>query len=65
MDNIKQKVIISEIDLAWIAGLLDGEGCFTKKSKRGRTIMICCQMTDMDVLEKLKEKMGCGRIHGP
>lgn len=50
-------------DLCWVAGLLEGEGCFTTKN-RGRYISLCCHMTDLDVLQKLQKYVG-GSICGP
>lgn len=35
-------------DIAWLAGLLEGEGCF---SIVGRSVVIELQMTDKDVVE--------------
>lgn len=36
-------------DLYWLAGLLEGEGCFTYS---GSTPMVQLQMTDKDVVER-------------
>lgn len=54
-------------DLAWAAGLLEGEGCFTRKCLAGtaRNITVQCHMTDLDVLQKLKRVLGVGTINGP
>lgn len=54
-------------DLAWVAGLLEGEGCFAfKKDKRSSRLdcIVKCSMTDKDVLGRLKQKVG-GRLTGP
>lgn len=54
-----------EADAAWVAGLLEGEGCFTlvrPEGKSGRITVTCC-MTDKDVIEKLREIVGCGHIY--
>jgi hypothetical protein len=61
-DQIRQELIdsclvVSETDIAWAAGLLEGEGSFLKKTKR-KTILISCQMTDLDVLQRLKTIFG-------
>jgi hypothetical protein len=56
---------------AWIAGILEGEGCFLiswKKNKHGRaypTYRIACHMCDGDVVEKLFEWAGVGTFGGP
>ena len=36
-------------DLVWLAGLLEGEGCFTTKS---RTPHVALKMTDLDIVER-------------
>lgn len=55
---------ISDVDAAWIAGLLEGEGSFfplVREGKRtlARTSMGSC---DLDVLERLREITGIGSI---
>lgn len=43
-------------DIAWLAGLLEGEGYFclgAPKPKRKRRIFIAIRMTDKDVIEKV------------
>lgn len=44
----------SEQELIWLAGLLEGEGCFTTTAgrKAGTQISIQLQMTDKDVVER-------------
>jgi hypothetical protein len=54
---------VLEVDRAWVAGLLEGEGCFFL-SKAGR-IGISCYMTDVDIINRLKEKTGLGNVAGP
>jgi len=44
-----------ETDVAWAAGILEGEGCFSVK--RGG-IVIACAMTDLDTIQRLQEIMG-------
>ncbi len=51
----------NKTDIAWAAGLLEGEGYFRVRKNE---IAVMCHMTDFDVLESLKEKIG-GTIHGP
>lgn len=54
--------------LAWVAGLLEGEGCFTQKTTKGSirgSIAIACQMTDEDVLRRLHQYVGAGSLSGP
>ena len=67
---------MNEVDCAWVAGLLEGEGAFYLRtnrpiSKLGRsygpysypTVAVC--MTDRDVLDRLCEKTGTGAVTGP
>lgn len=51
--------------LVWAAGVLEGEGCFTMKTNNaGRDKpAVSCKMTDLDVLENLKEVFGVGHIY--
>jgi hypothetical protein len=53
--------------LMWIAGLLEGEGCFTFKDQKNNkyNISVKCQMTDKDVLERLLLLSGVGHLNGP
>lgn len=47
-------------DIAWAAGILEGEGSFNQKNSYA--INISCNMTDLDVLEKLQRIFG-GNIY--
>ena len=58
-------------DLLWVAGLLEGEGCFRLHrdvQRRGPNRYVyyrprvICAMTDRDVIEKLQLVTGMGRI---
>lgn len=46
-------------DLAWLAGLLEGEGCFTCwETKPGRwCVRVYLKMTDLDVVERAQALM--------
>lgn len=55
--------MISQRDIGWAAGLLDGEGCFTlARSKTYRYPRIVCNMTDKEPLDKLQQLFG-GNVH--
>jgi hypothetical protein len=41
----------------WVAGLLEGEGSFLTRT-RGYSAKISCQMTDLDVLQRLQSTLG-------
>lgn len=50
-----------DTDIAWAAGLFEGEGCFSSSQNRVRASMAS---TDKDVLEKFRGIVDCGSI-GP
>jgi hypothetical protein len=56
------------MDLAWVAGLLEGEGCFyltTRHNKDGTPrplLSVICTMTDEDVIRKLHATIGTGGV---
>lgn len=64
MDNQQER--ISEFDLGWLIGLIDGEGCFTlkkhdKKGKIAYSPVITITNTKMKIIEKagnLIKKLG-------
>lgn len=45
----------TKVELAWAAGLLEGEGCFTLNGPSKRTPMVGLNMTDRDVVEKFAQ----------
>lgn len=51
-------------DLAWLAGLLEGEGCFTGYTQRGGqfTAKVYVKMTDYDVVDRAAHLMGCKSV---
>jgi hypothetical protein len=59
--SMTKTIIMSDLDIAWLAGILEGEGCFsTPSSKRGMVITV--SMTDKDIIERLTEITGIGTI---
>ena len=52
------------VDIAWSAGLFEGEGYIGFLSKSGSP-RLSISMTDLDVLEKFKAITGHGVINGP
>ena len=58
-------------DIAWAAGVFEGEGCFyvppepARKRKRGRTPSVTLVSTDYDTVIRLRTIVGVGGIHGP
>jgi LAGLIDADG DNA endonuclease family protein len=63
--------IMTPAELGWVAGLLEGEGCFfpikyqTQDYGPYTYARIAVLMTDLDVLERLQQLTGVGRISGP
>lgn len=54
---------MDDIELGWLAGLLEGEGCFHVQRERWPRITL--QMTDEDVVRRLYEVTQVGRVNGP
>lgn len=50
---------ISGLDAAWLAGILEGEGCF---DTHGNSPRVRVKMTDKDVVERAAQMMG-GRVN--
>lgn len=64
---------MKDTDIAWIAGIIEGEGCISiRKRARGRDydpakgyryeFSVHVSMTDRDVIEALQEKSGFGSV---
>jgi hypothetical protein len=56
--------------LAWAAGLFEGEGCFAlinvkRVRKSYQYIKMGMQMTDEDVVRRFHEVVGVGKVNGP
>lgn len=50
-------------NIAWVAGIIEGEGSFHYTEKTARRLRI--RMTDKDVLDKIKSILKIGTLHGP
>ncbi len=57
------KLLPLEVRAAWLAGLLEGEGCFRVYSSGG--ISISLQMTDRDIVVRAAEELGAVVRHSP
>lgn len=57
---------MTELETAWLAGLLEGEGCFLVRKSGGYkgSVSISLQMTDEDVVKKVADLFGT-KIYGP
>jgi len=55
--------------LAWVAGIIEGEGCFSVRPRKAfpnQTILsLEVKMTDGDIIHRLKEVTGLGTAYGP
>lgn len=54
-------MITDDTEIAWAAGLLEGEGCFYLR--RGTLPIVAVQMTDLDVLQRLHGVFNAGYIN--
>lgn len=52
---------MDQLQIAWVAGLLEGEGTFVRRS--GNSCVISCEMTDKDTIQKLFSFVGAGNIY--
>lgn len=52
---------LSETQIAWLAGLIEGEGCINFNGKNGVTLTIA--MTDQDIINKVQSITGVGKIY--
>lgn len=54
----------SDAQVAWAAGIFEGEGCVYVLRRRGRAdrVVLAVAMTDLDVIERLRDVFGCGSI---
>ena len=53
---------ITDAEVAWVAGILEGEGCWTTKNQRESTWWVAVRMTDQDVIERLASVTGVGTV---
>jgi len=64
-------VAVTTAELAWLAGLLEGEGCFfvhTDKRRHpqgNRCPIVHLNMTDGDIVRRAATITGVGRVGGP
>lgn len=57
---------LSPIDIGWLAGFLEGEGCFTApKTHRPHHPRVYASSTDEDVLKYVFKITGLGHLYGP
>lgn len=59
----KSDMLASELEIAWLAGLLEGEGTFNITDLGG--IRVSIEMTDLDILQRIQRALGFGSIGKP
>lgn len=55
-------ITISDTDLHWLAGIIEGEGCFTLSGNKYCQPTIKIGMTDHDIMLKVHKLLSCGTI---
>jgi hypothetical protein len=55
-------MVMNDIDLGWLAGIFEGEGCIYI-TQDGRTLRLTIPSTDLETVEKVKRLTGIGTIH--
>lgn len=51
------------VEVAWLAGVLEGEGCFGLYGQEGfDRFCVICVSTDLDVVESVHRIAGCGTV---
>ena len=50
---------MNEIEVAWLAGLIEGEGCFTRTRS---SPVFALDMTDEDIVKKAAKLLGISKI---
>jgi len=53
----------NQVDLAWVAGYLEGEGCFSVDKRLSRYVRVQVTSADLDVLERFMSIVKIGYIH--
>ena len=48
-------------DRGWLAGIIEGEGCFTT-AKQGEQIVFWLSSTDKDVVQRVQQLLGFGNV---
>lgn len=52
-------------DLAWAAGLFEGEGCISKTNVSSVRLDLALKARDRDVLQRFQGTLGIGKLYGP
>ncbi len=60
--NLQQPRAMSEAEIAWLAGILEGEGCWSRHSQSTTRWWVAVRMTDKDIIDRLQAITGIGRV---
>lgn len=53
------------MDIAWVAGIIEGEGSIVCPTTPSTKVVVTVRMTDVDVIQHLFDVTGIGRVNGP
>lgn len=61
---------LSDYELGWLVGILEGEGCFSigmdkRRKHREKKVRVQLQMGDAEIIAKLIRITGLGNVGGP
>lgn len=54
---------MTDIEIAWISGIIEGEGCISFHTNMPNSVCLSVRMTDRDVIEKLHKITGVGNFY--
>jgi len=63
LDSPETLKYMDPCDVAWLAGILEGEGSWVRKGKDRVSVQVA--MTDRDIVYRLRKITGVGNIFGP
>lgn len=52
--------MMTNTEIAWLAGIIEGEGCFVLRNNGTRITLV---MTDEDIIKKIHQITGLGTVH--
>lgn len=67
MTHEQTSTLSRDAEIAWAAGLFEGEGCFSHRLQRNGNaqVRVALAMTDRDAVERFAAFVGVGEVHGP
>jgi hypothetical protein len=65
-DQCAMMITMNGYERHWVAGILEGEGCFAVQKTKVKNIpRIQVSMSDRDIIERLAQIVGWGNVGGP